>query len=160
MKNRILVVTVVAGGYLLTCAAGFAQNVAQHHGNEGESCTATTLEASNVTESHENFSATPAAEPTRKAVAKTLIDAPVAKTDASAAASLREAQENPYVLLTYRETEASKMLLSPSKKSPTKVFGPGWGTNIDALRNNPTAPAPTLMHVDLKTLHTAIAKLL
>jgi len=72
--------------------------------------------------------------------------------------SLREAQENPYLLLTYKDE--TKTLANPYKEAPTKVFGPGWNTNIDALRNNPYAPAPAPAYVDLKTLGHAVAKLL
>ena len=149
MKNRIVMMAAVAGCYLLTCAAGFAQNATQNHSNDS----ASTMEARNV-------SPAPAAEATRKSSVKTLPAAPVAKTDANAVPSLREAQENPYLLLTYREKEDSKALVNPYKEPPTKVFGPGWGTNIDALRNNPYAPGPTPAYVDLKTLTHAVAKIL
>ena len=66
--------------------------------------------------------------------------APVAKADATTPQSLREAQENPYLLLTYKDKDESKMLANPYKESPTKAFGPGWNTNIDALRHNPNVP--------------------
>ena len=72
--------------------------------------------------------------------------------------SLRDAQENPYLLLTYKDE--TKTLANPYKESLTKIFGPGWNTNIDALRNNPFAPGPTPAYVDLKTLGHAVAKLL
>jgi hypothetical protein len=151
MKNRIGITVAVAGIYLMTCAAGFAQNATQNHGNDSESSSAVSLVAHN---------ASPAAAPesTHKASTKTLPLAPVAKVDAIAAPSLREAQENPYLLLTYKDE--SKTLANPYKESPTKVFGPGWNTNIDALRNNPYAPAPAPAYVDLKTLGHAVAKLL
>ena len=79
---------------------------------------------------------------------------------ADGAKGLREAQENPYLLLTYKEKDESKMLVNPHKEAPTKVFGPGWNTNIDALRNNPFAPGPTPTYIDLKTLGHAVSKLL
>jgi hypothetical protein len=151
MKNRIVVMTAVAGIYLMTCAAGFAQNATQNHSNDSESSSAVTLVAHNV-------SPAPAAEPTHKGAAKTLPLAPVAKSGATTVPSLREAQENPYLLLTYKDD--TKTLANPYKESPTKVFGPGWNTNIDALRNNPYAPAPSPAYVDLKTLSHAVAKLL
>jgi hypothetical protein len=151
MKNRIVITAAAAGFYLMTCAAGFAQSATQNHGSDNESSSATTLVAHNV-------SPAPAAEPTRKVAEKTLPLAPVAKNDATAAPSLRETQENPYLLLTYKDE--TKTLANPYKESPTKVFGPGWNTNIDALRNNPYAPAPAPAYVDLKTLSHAVAKLL
>lgn len=151
MKNRMVITAAFAGIYLMTCAVGFAQNATQNHGNDSELASATTLVAHNV-------SPAPAAEATHKASAKTLPLAPVAKSDATAAPSLREAQENPYLLLTYKDE--TKTLANPYKESPTKVFGPGWNTNIDALRNNPYAPGPTPAYVDLKTLGHAVAKLL
>jgi len=77
MKNRIVVMTAVAGIYLMTCAAGFAQNATQNHSADSESSNVTTLVAHNV-------SPAPAAEPTHKASAKTLPLAPVAKSDATA----------------------------------------------------------------------------
>lgn len=153
MKNRIAVMAAVAGMYLMTCAAGFAQNATQNHNGDSESNSATTLEARNI-------SPAPAAEPTHKTSAKTLPLAPVAKTDATTVPSLRESQENPFLLLTYEEKDENKLLANPYKESPTKVFGPGWNTNIDALRNNPFAPAPAPAYVDLKTLSHAVAKLL
>jgi hypothetical protein len=152
MKNRVVMIAAVAGCYLVTSAAGFAQNATQNHGNENE--------ANNVTVVARNITPAPAAEPTRKPSEKTLPLAPVAKTDATAVPSLREAQENPYLLLTYKDQDASKMLANPYKEPPTKVFGPGWNTNIDALRNNPNAPGPSPAYVDLKTLSHAVAKLL
>jgi hypothetical protein len=151
MKDRILTMTAVAGFYLMTSAAGFAQNTTQNH-NDSES--------SNSAVVAHNVSPTPAAEPTRKVAEKTLPLAPVAKSDATNAPSLRESQENPYLLLTYKEKDENKLLANPYKESPTKVFGPGWNTNIDALRNNPFAPAPAPAYVDLKTLSHAVAKLL
>jgi hypothetical protein len=151
MKNRIVVMTAVAGIYLMTCAAGFAQNATQNHSADSESSNVTTLVAHNV-------SPAPAAEPTHKASAKTLPVAPVVKSDATVVPSLRDAQENPYLLLTYKDE--TKTLANPYKESPTKIFGPGWNTNIDALRNNPYAPAPAPAYVDLKTLSHAVAKLL
>jgi hypothetical protein len=153
MKNRIVVMTAVAGIYLMTCAAGFAQNATQNHSADSESSNVTTLVAHNV-------SPAPAAEPTHKASAKTLPVAPVVKSDATVVPSLRDAQENPYLLLTYKDE--TKTLANPYKESPTKIFGPGWNTNIDALRNNPyaPAPAPAPAYVDLKTLSHAVAKLL
>jgi hypothetical protein len=153
MKNRIVVMTAVAGFYLMTSAAGFAQNATQNHGHDSELNGAAAVEAHNI-------SPAPAAEATHKAAAKTLPLAPVAKSDATTAPSLREAQENPYLLLTYKEKDENKLLANPYKESPTKVFGPGWNTNIDALRNNPFAPAPAPAYVDLKTLSHAVAKLL
>jgi hypothetical protein len=156
MKNRMLVMTAVAGCYLMTCAAGFAQKTTQHYGNDGDSNSVATVEARNISAA----SPAPAAEATRKAAAKTLPVAPVAKSDATAAPSLREAQENPYLLLTYHQKDESQMLVNPYKESPTKIFGPGWNTNIDALRNNPFAPGPAPAYVDLKTLSHAVAKLL
>jgi hypothetical protein len=150
MKNRIGITAAVAGIYLMTCAAGFAQNAPQNHGNDIETSSATTLVAHNV-------SPAPAPESTHKAV-KTLPLAPVAKVDATTTPSLRDAQENPSLLLTYKDE--TKMLANPYKEAPTKVFGPGWNTNIDALRNNPYAPAPAPAYVDLKTLGHAVAKLL
>jgi len=153
MKNRIAAMTAVAGIYLVTCAAGFAQNATQNHSADSESPSATTLVAHNV-------SPAPAAEPTHKATTKTLPLAPIAKSDATVVPSLREAQENPYLLLTYKEKDESNMLANPYKDSPTKVFGPGWNTNIDALRNNPYAPAPAPAYVNLKTLSHAVAKVL
>jgi hypothetical protein len=154
MKNRMAVMAAVAGCYLLTCAAGLAQNTTQHR--DGESNSAAMIEAHNIS----TASPTPAAEATRKSADKTLPLAPVAKSDANTPQSLREAQENPYLLLTYKEKDENKMLAIPYKESPTKVFGPGWNTNIDALRNNPYAPAPAPAYVDLKTLSHAVAKLL
>ena len=151
MKNRIAAMTAVAGIYLVTCAAGFAQNATQNHSADSESSNVTTLVAHNV-------SPAPAAEPTHKASAKTLPVAPVVKSDATVVPSLRDAQENPYLLLTYKDE--TKTLANPYKESPTKIFGPGWNTNIDALRNNPYAPAPAPAYVDLKTLSHAVAKLL
>jgi hypothetical protein len=151
MKNRIVMIAAVAGCYLMTSAAGFAQTASQNHGNDNESNNAVTVVARNMTPA-------PAAEPTRKPSEKTLPLAPVAKPDATAVPSLREAQENPYLLLTYKDE--SKSLAAPYKEPPTKVFGPGWNTNIDALRNNPFAPAPAPAYVDLKTLSHAVGKLL
>ena len=151
MKNQVLMMVGVAGIYLMTCAAGFAQSATQNHSNDSESNSAVTLEARNV-------SPAPPAVPTHKSDAKTLPLAPVAKADATAVPSLRDAQENPYLLLTYKDE--TKTLANPHKDSPTKVFGPGWNTNIDALRNNPYAPAPAPAYVDLKTLSHAVAKLL
>jgi hypothetical protein len=153
MKNRIVVMTVVAAGYLLTCAAGFAQNATHSHSTDSETLSVATVEAHNVAPA-------PAAEATHKTAAKTLPLAPIAKTDTTSVPSLREAQANPYLLLTYKETDQTKMLANPYKESPTRIFGPGWGTNIDALRNNPFAPAPTPAYVDLKTLRHAAAKVL
>ena len=153
MKNRILMMTAVAGFYLMTSAAGFAQNATQNRGHDSELNSAMAVEAHNI-------SPVPAAEATHKAAAKTLPLAPVAKSDATTVPSLREAQENPYLLLTYKEKDENKLLANPYKESPTKVFGPGWNTNIDALRNNPFAPAPAPAYVDLKTLSHAVAKLL
>lgn len=153
MKNRMLMIAAVAGCYLMTSAAGFAQNATQNHANDNESNNAVMVVARNVTPA-------PAAEPTRKPSEKTLPLAPVAKSDATTTQSLREAQENTYLLLTYRDKDESKMLASPYKEPPTKVFGPGWNTNIDALRNNPNAPAPSPAYIDLKTLSHAVAKLL
>ena len=63
-------------------------------------------------------------------------------------------------MLTYKDKDENKMLANPYKEPPTKVFGPGWNTNIDALRNNPFAPAPSPAYIDLKTLSHAVAKLL
>jgi hypothetical protein len=154
MKNRIVMIAAVAGCYLMTSAAGFAQNAMQNHGNDSEASNAATVEARNV-------SPAPApAETTRKSADRTLPLAPVAKSDATTTQSLREAQENPYLLLTYKDKDESKMLANPYKESPTKVFGPGWNTNIDALRNNPNAPTPSPAYIDLKTLSHAVAKLL
>jgi hypothetical protein len=154
MKNRMVMIAAVAGCYLLTSAVGFAQNTTQIHSNESESNSAVTVEARNVV-------ASPAPE-TRKSAEKTLPLAPVAKSDATSANSLREAQENPYLLLTYKEKDGSKLLANPYKEPPTKVFGPGWNTNIDALRNNPfaPAPAPAPAYVALKTLTHVVAKVL
>jgi hypothetical protein len=154
MKSRILMMTAIAGCYLMTSAAGFAQNATQTHANDSGSSSAVTIEAHNVTPAP-----APAAEATRKSAEKTLPLAPTAKSDATATPSLREAQENPYLLLTYKDQEESKMLANP-RKEPTKVFGPGWNTNIDALRNNPNAPTPSAAYFDLKTLSHAIAKVL
>jgi len=151
MKNRIVTTAAVAGIYLMTCAAGFAQHAPQNHGNDSESSSAVTLVAHNV-------SPAPAPESTHKASVKTLPLAPVAKSDATAVPSLRDAQENPYLLLTYKDE--MKTLANPYKEAPTQVFGPGWNTNIDALRNNPFAPSPAPAYVDLKTLGHAVAKLL
>jgi hypothetical protein len=153
MKNRMVIITVVAAGYLLTCAAGFAQNATQSHSTDSETLSAATVEAHNVAPA-------PAAEAKYKTAAKTLPLAPVAKSDATTVPSLREAQVNPYQLLTYKETDESKMLGNSYPVAPTRIFGPGWGTNIDALRNNPFAPAPTPAYVDLKTLRHAVAKVL
>jgi hypothetical protein len=154
MKNRIVMIAAVAGCYLMTSAAGFAQNATQNHGNDSEASNAATVEARNV-------SPAPApAETTRKSADRTLPLAPVAKSDATTTQSLREAQENPYLLLTYKDKDESKMLANPYKEPPTKVFGPGWNTNIDALRNNPNAPTPSPAYIDLKTLSHAVAKLL
>lgn len=153
MKNRIAVMTAVTGIYLMTCAAGFAQNATQNHASDSEASNGATLVAHNV-------SPAPAAKPTRKVAEKTLPLAPVAKNDAMAVPNLRDAQENPYLLLTYKDKYESRMLVNPYKESPTKVFGPGWNTIIDALRNNPYAPAPAPAYVDLKTLSHAVAKLL
>jgi hypothetical protein len=153
MKNRILMVTAIASCYLMTSAAGLAQNTTPAHANDSESSSAATAEARNI-------SPAPAPDTTRKSADKTLPLAPVAKSDATTASSLRDAQENPYLLLTYKDKDASKMLANPYKESPTKVFGPGWNTNIDALRNNPNAPAPSPAYVDLKTLSHAVTKLL
>jgi hypothetical protein len=86
--------------------------------------------------------------------------APVAKSDATAAQSLGDAQEKPYLLLTYKGDDQSKQFANPYKEAPTKIFGPGWNTNIDALRNNPFVPGPSPAYVDLKTVGHAIAKLL
>ena len=156
MKNRIAVMTAVAGMYLMTCTAGFAQNTTQNHGNDGESNGAATIEARNISA----LPLAPTAEATHKAAAKALPVAPVAKSEAVAAPTLRDAQENPYLLLTYKEKDESKMLVNPYKEAPTKVFGPGWNTNIDAIRNNPFAPAPAPAYIDLKTLGHAVAKVL
>jgi hypothetical protein len=160
MKNRMAVMAAVAGCYLLTCAAGFAQNATQNHGSEGESNTAVTIEARRVSDGHDFSAAAPAAETTRKTAAKTLPAAPIAKIEATSVASLRDAQENPYLLLTYKEKDETKMVVNPYQASPTKVFGPGWGTNVDALRNNPYAPGQTAAYVDLKTLGHVVGKLL
>ena len=100
-----------------------------------------------------------AARSTSRLIANAATASP-AKSDATTVPSLRDAQENPYLLLTYKEKDETKMLVNPYKESPTKVFGPGWNTNIDALRNNPFAPAPAPAYVDLKTLGHAVAKLL
>ena len=154
MKIRTLMMTAVAGCYLMTSAAGFAQNTTQNHTNETESNSAVTVEARNISPA----TPAPAAEATHKSAAKTLPLAPVAKSDATTVQSLREAQENPYLLLTYKDE--TKSLANPYKEPPTKVFGPGWNTNIDALRNNPFAPTPAPAYVDLKTLTHAVAKLL
>jgi hypothetical protein len=155
MKNRILMMTAIAGCYLMTSAAGFAQNTTPAHANDSESSSAAMVEARNISPAP-----VPAAEATRKSTEKTLPLAPVAKSDATTASSLRDAQENPYLLLTYKDKDESKMLANPYKEPPTKVFGPGWNTNIDALRNNPNAPAPSPAYVDLKALSHAVAKLL
>ena len=93
MKNRMVMIAAVAGCYLMTSAAGFAQNTTQIHSNDSESNSAVTVEARNVV-------ASPTPETTRKSAEKTLPLAPVAKSDATGATSLREAQENPYLLLT------------------------------------------------------------
>jgi glucose/arabinose dehydrogenase len=155
MKNRMVMMTAVAGVYLITCAAGFAQNATQNHGNDSEANSAAVVEAHNM-----GTASPAAATATRKSPGKTLPLAPVAKGDANTPQSLRAAQENPYLLLTYKEKDETKMLANPYKESPTKVFGPGWNTNIDALRNNPYAPAPAPAYVDLKTLGHAVAKVL
>jgi hypothetical protein len=155
MNNRMMIVAAIAASYLATCATGFAQNSAQNHGNDGELSGTATVEARDSSPAP-----APAAEPTHKTSDKTLPVAPVAKSDATATPGLREAQENPYLLLTYKEKDESKMLVNPHKEAPTKVFGPGWNTNIDALRNNPFAPGPTPAYIDLKTLGHAMAKLL
>ena len=156
MKNRILVMTAVVGCYLMTSTAGFAQNATLNHGSETES-NAAAAEARNISPT----TPAPAAEATHKSAAKTTLPlAPVAKSDATTVPSLRDAQENPYLLLTYRDKDENKLLANPYKEPPTKVFGPGWNTNIDALRNNPCAPGPTPAYVDLKTLGHAVAKLL
>ncbi len=155
MKNRLLMMTAVAGFYLMTSAAGFAQNTTQSHGADSELSGTATIEARNISPAP-----APAAAPAHKASDKTLPLAPVAKSDATTTPSLREAQENPYLLLTYKEKDESRMLVNPYKESPTKVFGTGWGTNIDALRNNPFAPAPTPAYIDLKTLGHAVVKVL
>jgi hypothetical protein len=157
MKNRMLMIAAVAGCYLMTSAAGFAQNTTQAHANDTESSSVATVEAHNISAS---AAPVPAAETTRKSTERTLPLAPVAKTDATTPQSLREAQENPYLLLTYKDKDENKMLANPYKEPPTKVFGPGWNTNIDALRNNPFAPAPNPAYIDLKTLSHAVAKLL
>jgi hypothetical protein len=155
MKNRIVMIAAVAGCYLMTSAAGFAQNTTQTHASDSESSSVAAVEAHNI-----SAAAAPAAETTRKSTEKTLPLAPVAKSNATTTQSLREAQENPYLLLTYKDKDENKMLASPYKEPPTKVFGPGWNTNIDALRNNPNAPTPSPAYVDLKTLSHAIAKVL
>jgi hypothetical protein len=152
MKNRNVMIAAVAGCYLVTCAAGFAQSTSQNHGNDGETSGPVTVEAHNV-------APPPAPEATRKSAEKTLPLAPVAKSEATAVPSLREAQENPYLLLTYKDKDDIKMLANPYKP-PTKVSGPGWNTNSDALRNNPFAPTPSPAYIDLKTLGHAVAKLL
>ena len=155
MKNRTMVMAAVAGCYLLTCAAGFAQNAARNHGNDSEANSSAAGEARNISPAP-----APAAESTHKASDKLLPLAPVAKSDATTAPSEREAKENPYLLLTYKEKDDTKMLVNPYKEAPTKIFGPGLNTNIDALRNNPFAPAPAPAYVDLKTLGHEVAKLL
>jgi hypothetical protein len=155
MKNRIVMIAAVVGCYLMTSAAGFAQNATQNRGHDGESSNAATLEAHNISPAP-----APAVETTRKSSEKTLPLAPVAKSDATTTQSLREAQENPYLLLTYKGKDENKMLANPYKEPPPRVFGPGWNTNIDALRNNPNAPTPSPAYVDLKTLSHAVAKLL
>jgi hypothetical protein len=155
MKNRIVVMAAVAGCYLVTCAVGFAQNATQNHASDSEPSSVATVEAHNISPAP-----APAAETTRKSIEKTLPLAPVAKSDATTTQSLREAQENPYLLLNYKDKDESKMLANPYKEPPTKVFGPGWNTNIDALRNNPNAPTPSPAYIDLKTLSHAVAKLL
>jgi hypothetical protein len=158
MKNRILMMTAIAGCYLMTSSAGFAQTATQIHAGDNESSSTATVEARNISPAP---APTPAAATTRKSTDKTLPLAPVAKSDATTAApSLRESQESPYLLLTYKDKDADSALANPYKESPTKVFGPGWNTNIDALRNNPNAPGPGPAYVDLKTLGHAIAKVL
>ena len=155
MKNRIVMIAAVAGCYLMTSAAGFAQNTTQNHANDSESSSVATVEAHNISPAP-----APLPETTRMSTEKRLPLAPVAKADATTPQSLREAQENPYLLLTYKDKDESKMLANPYKESPTKVFGPGWNTNIDALRHNPNVPGPSPAYVDLKTLGHAIAKVL
>jgi hypothetical protein len=157
MKNRMVMMAAIAGSYLITCAAGFAQNTTQSNGNDGEARGAATIEARNISLAP---APAPARSATHKASDKTLPLAPVVKGDTNATPSLREAQANPYLLLTYKDKDESKMLANPYKESPTKVFGPGWNTNIDALHNNPFAPAPAPAYVDLKTLSHAVAKLM
>src|ERR1700753_177742 len=129
MKNRILMAMAVAGFYLMTSAAGVAQNATQTHSDEAGSNTATTIDAHTI-------AASPAPAATRKSPEKTLPVAPVAKSDANAAPSLREAQENPYLLLTYKDKDQSKLLANPYKEPPTKVFGPGWNKKTHRLLNN------------------------
>jgi hypothetical protein len=155
MKNRILMMTAIAGCYLMTSAAGFAQNATPTHAGDSDSSSVATVETHNI-----SSTPAPAAATTRKSSDKTLPLAPVAKIDATTAPSLREAQENPYLLLTYKDKDESKTLANPYKESPTKVFGPGWNTNIDALRHDPNVPGPSPAYVDLKTLGHAIAKVL
>ena len=151
MKGRMLLTGVVAGGYLMMCAAGFAQNTTLNHGNDSESSGAA-IEAHDIA-----FSPVPA--DTRNSTEKVLPLAPVPKSDANSTQSLRE-QESPYLLLTYKDSDSSKQLANSHEEAPTRVFGPGWNTNIDALRNNPNAPGPGPAYVSLKTLGHAIARLL